>query len=616
MKFWLESLVLWYKNGRRRTVDFESNKVNVITGGSNTGKSAILQIFDYCFFASKSKIPESAINENVAWYGLKVHINDKTYTIARTSLIQGKTTDGYYFSASGEIPELPQPTHDEKTLRAIFETEFGIDRGVKIPFGGSSLKVGSKISLRYFLLFNSISEDIITSSSVFFDKQNDARYLEALPRIFDLAVGIETLENLVAKEEQERIKAEIRLLERKAARVTAGATDFNAERTAVIKRAKEYGILPESLSDVDAMPVLQQAINEPERAIPSTSVSIERSDVSSQIALNSQIVRNLRHLKSEYDEYKKQLESVEDSLKPIAFIRDNLNEVVQTSGFNLLLSMIEEDLREVRADIRKRIPIDTSVSDLIATYEGRISSDRKLLDSFPADSTYISERDKFVFLGEIKAKLELYGKDMAVGAVDSKDARLSDLEDKLKDLVIKDTSEERTLFLKLLEEVILEYMKIAADALVNYQGYLPVFDYTQKALNLRKPKTMFVENVGSSSTHMFLHLFLFLGLHEVIQIQKVPFVPPIIFIDQPSRPYWGDGETKKEKIDSSDEAKIRKAFEVLNAFIERSNANGTAPQLIVIEHVPESTWTGLPHIHLVEKFEEGVNALVRPEDLT
>jgi hypothetical protein len=615
MIFWLESLILWYKNGRRRTVDFERNKINVITGGSNTGKSAILQIFDYCLFASKSKIPESAINENVTWYGLKVHINDKIYTIARTSLVQGKATDGYYFSPVGEIPEQPQQTHEEKTLRAIFEAEFGIDRDVKIPFGGSSLKVGAKISLRYFLLFNTISEDIITSSSVFFDKQDEARYREALPRIFDLAVGIETLENLLAKEEQARISSELKLLERKATKVSAGKTDFEAERISVVKRAKEYGVLPEGLSDADAMLALQQVIDFPDQLLPNTSVSTVRSDLSSRIGLNSQILRNLRHLKKEYDEYRRNLDSVEDSLKPIEFIRENLNEVVQTSGFNALLSMIEDDMREVRLDIQKRVPIDTSVSDLIADYEDKIANDRIVLDSLPNDATYISDRDRLLFLGEIKAKLELYGKESASESIETKDSIIAELEGKLKDLVVKDTTEERTLFLKLLEEVILEYMKIASEALVNYQDYLPVFDYTQKTLNLRKPKTMFVENVGSSSTHMFLHLFLFLGLHEVIQIQKVPFIAPLIFIDQPSRPYWGDGITKKSEIDASDEGKIRRAFEVLDSFIERSNANGVEPQLIVIEHVPESTWAGLAHVHLVEEFADGVNALVRPEDL-
>ncbi len=53
MKFHIESLHLWLASGETRTLSFLPNKVNVITGASHTGKTAILDIFDYCFFASR-----------------------------------------------------------------------------------------------------------------------------------------------------------------------------------------------------------------------------------------------------------------------------------------------------------------------------------------------------------------------------------------------------------------------------------------------------------------------------------------------------------------------------------------------------------------------------------
>jgi hypothetical protein len=70
MKFYFEQVILWSHDGKKRELIFLPNKVNVITGDSKTGKSAILQIVDYCFFASHSKISESIINENVSWYGV------------------------------------------------------------------------------------------------------------------------------------------------------------------------------------------------------------------------------------------------------------------------------------------------------------------------------------------------------------------------------------------------------------------------------------------------------------------------------------------------------------------------------------------------------------------
>lgn len=82
-KFNILKLMLWSKNGKQRVLNFQVDKINVITGNSNTGKTAILDIIDYCFFASSKGISDSIINESIAWYGLVFEINDKTYTLAR-----------------------------------------------------------------------------------------------------------------------------------------------------------------------------------------------------------------------------------------------------------------------------------------------------------------------------------------------------------------------------------------------------------------------------------------------------------------------------------------------------------------------------------------------------
>ena len=38
MNFSIIKIVLWLKNGRVREIEFKPNKVNIITGGSHTGK--------------------------------------------------------------------------------------------------------------------------------------------------------------------------------------------------------------------------------------------------------------------------------------------------------------------------------------------------------------------------------------------------------------------------------------------------------------------------------------------------------------------------------------------------------------------------------------------------
>ena len=127
MKYNIEKIILWLKNGKKRELQFKPNKVNVITGDSNTGKTAILEIIDYCYFSSKSTISESMINENISWYGILININDKKYTIGRKALFEGNVSNEYYFSSIGEIPkEFPESNNTQENIKSLIETEFNI----------------------------------------------------------------------------------------------------------------------------------------------------------------------------------------------------------------------------------------------------------------------------------------------------------------------------------------------------------------------------------------------------------------------------------------------------------------------------------------------------------
>ena len=44
MNFYINRIILWLNNAEKRYIKFEKDKVNVITGNSKTGKTAILEL--------------------------------------------------------------------------------------------------------------------------------------------------------------------------------------------------------------------------------------------------------------------------------------------------------------------------------------------------------------------------------------------------------------------------------------------------------------------------------------------------------------------------------------------------------------------------------------------
>lgn len=609
MNFSIIKIVLWLKNGRVREIEFKPNKINIITGGSHTGKSAILEIIDYCFFSSKSRISESMINENVSWYGLNFLINDKSYTIARKSLIEGKVSDEYYFSSFGEIPKTVETNNSENAIKSIIETEFNIDRDAKFPsdYGSNYIKSGTKISLRYFLMFNTISGNIIENDEgIFFDKQNETRYKEALPRIFDLALGIETVENILKAEKKSELEKQLAQLVRKNKTITAKADDFNKEKVQILQQAKEYNVIKDSTNSADAIDELNDAIIGVQSSSASNS---EREKLESSFYALQRKIRNIKQFASEYEKYKKTIKNLSDSLKPIEFLQEKDSEIIKTSIFHELVNSFTKDLDVIRKSYSTNTPIDRQVKDNVKDLETKLNAIKEELDLLPKENkSFQNEKEKYFFLGQVKSKLEIFSSNSSNVKI-SYEAEIKQLEDQINQLIITNTEEKRDLTIKLTEEIIHDYIKESEEALANYSTYQPVFDYKNKTLLLRKPRTSYIENVGSSSNHMFLHLFFSLSMHEVIFQNNSPFVAPFLIIDQPSRPYYGTNGKRKTNDPESDDYKIKKAFELLDTFIATRNSNKGNFQMIVLEHIPKEDVLDLKNIHVVEEFFDG-NALI------
>jgi len=611
VNFGIDAIVLWSRKGETRSLEFDRNKVNVITGESQTGKSTILKVFDYCFLASNHDIPHDVINDNVSWYGIKFYINDKSFFLARRSPVGSVVSSDYYFSSLGDIPRTLTPNINQDDLRSILETEFSIDDRIRMPFGGKVIKAGSRVSFRYFFLFNTISDDIILNSKNFFDKQEIDRYREALPRVFDLALGIDDLENIVARERKEALLKEINKLERKNNSLVENQSSFASEIRDIAARAAEYGLTPELDKDVTAT-TLRELLDR-SNITPNYDASTKRrSDINSQLFSINRQIRKYSQFNEEYKSYKATIKQSKDSLKPLKILIERSSEIVKSEIFDELISSLQADLRVIDEAIRAKRPVESQLNGVIRQLEDKKKALLEELQVLPENPNSFNQlHDMWVFLGEARGKLSVYT------CMDEKRAEKPELPDlyrlegEYEAIQVKDVEAERAATINLIDEVATDLMKQVKTALENYATWYASFNYKEKKIQLRKPKSTLIENIGSSSNHMFLHLIHFLSLHEVAINKRSKFVPTFLIVDQPSRPYWGEEEdVDPENMIHSDRAKIRTAFEMLNDFIGTINKEYKQQfQIIMFEHVPSTMFDGLNNVNLLTPFRDG-NALI------
>lgn len=618
MKFFINKMILWLKTGEPREIELKNNMVNVITGNSKTGKTAVLEIIDYCFCGSDSNISYRHIGENVLWYGLNFCINGKDFTIARGERKNNSPSNDYYFSGIGEIPKLPIPSIGESDLKTILEQEFKISEKVAFSHGGKTVKGNSKISYRYFLMFNTLSGNIITHSDTYFDKQSVERYREALPRIFDLATGITTLENIVISDKIEALEKDLSKLEREKMQELQGQENKKAELMLLIKRAKEARII-NVMSDgyEEDLENLKEAITKGNLSL----VDFEDENLLEELKKERQNIiiriKKLKRFSKRYAAYKKYLSREESSLKPILYIKKYV-ENIENDEYKQFLNLLEKEYYQIREVIKTKMPFEIDVEDKVDKLESELQEIERKIDLCP-EINYIpiGDRARYMAIGEIKSDfLRLINEPETRSQIDEKislkEKELESLKDKYVSL-----EEKRLNMIEALNDYIQTYINISKEAFEEYGEYLSAFNYKKKTLEMRQNKASFTEKLTSSSDHLFMHMCLFLGMHEMILENEVPYVPSFLILDQPSRPYFNnkryDLTKSKEFINKKDDwNKVVQIFVLLNAFIDNIRKNEDEFQIVVLEHVSVDAWEDCEHVNLVEVFDGIENALIPP----
>jgi hypothetical protein len=81
----IKSIHLYSHDGQRRDLEFHVNGLNVITGRSSTGKSALSDIIEYCMGQSDCNVPEGVIRDKVAWFAALYQFPNEQVLIAKPS---------------------------------------------------------------------------------------------------------------------------------------------------------------------------------------------------------------------------------------------------------------------------------------------------------------------------------------------------------------------------------------------------------------------------------------------------------------------------------------------------------------------------------------------------
>lgn len=611
MKFILHEIKLWFqKEGfEPKSYEFLPNKINVITGDATTGKTSFWSIIDYCFLSGRIMIPNT-INNIVEWYGIRFTINQKEYSIIRKSPSKGAVASEVYFSEKG-FPIIPEFNIKIEKLKAILDEEFGITDSLRFPYGKDSENTSFNISYRHFLIFNALTESIIGERETFFDTTffGKEEYDAVLAHIFDLVIGVNDTKKIKAQERLNQIEKEIKNIKSQEKSNQNKIKKFTESVNQIILKCKENSLIEQDLqfeSSDEAIVFIEKVISETKKVAIDSKLFSEIDGLTKERTTLLARVSTIRRYKKEYDTYKQNLKKSADSLKPIEYLQKNLSDqLVYSHETQAFVESLSQSLQEIKNALPKKHIEPQKVEGDIKELETKIDTLTKRIELLnKAKDNYQKAGQQLFALGQIKNEIEQIYKLPGLKGIDTVKLNSLNTEKSRLEKVSSEKEELKHSLKRLLNESIQRNYNLLK-SLPAYKGSRTEFDTNEMVLKLYPAGVLFpLDNVGSKSNYMFMHLCLFLGLHEhILNVEQI-HVPQFLFIDQPSIPYYSGSE----EDGNDDKSKLLDAFSLLNSFISYIvNDKQNQFQIFMVEHASEEYWinNNLTNFHTVDEFING-----------
>jgi hypothetical protein len=329
------SIFLYSHAGELRPLVFKKGCLNVITGDSKTGKSAIIDIIDYCLGRGHCNVAEGVIRRSVAWFALEIYNGADALFIARRNPGPGTDTGGDIYVRRGAFEAAPsigqlQKNIVEAELITLLSRFIGIAENEHRPQIGTRLPLQATIRHALFLCFQ--KQDEIDNRDRLFHRQGEQFIPQAIKDTLPYFLGAVDEDHFLRQYELDTARDALRVLEQQSAQFKEQRNLDLGRIRRLVNDGKRVGIIRQDFEPVDtatALAVLETAGRTEllaDRSIPDFGDTIERLR-SEQLTLRqllsatSEDVRAARLIMSEQSAYTRESGEQRSRLSSIELFR-------------------------------------------------------------------------------------------------------------------------------------------------------------------------------------------------------------------------------------------------------------------------------------------------------
>lgn len=606
----IKDVVVYGRNGQRRVVPFRLGAVNIISGDSKTGKSALIDLIDYCLGSSECDIAHGIIRDTVSWFGLRLQFPTGQVFVARENPAIGMMSSTRAFIRQGKTVEIPaaapkEPNIEMGNVVATLTALTGISPNLHVPPDGQT-RAPLATSIRHGLFFCFQTQNEISSKTALFHRQDfftGMAMKDSMPYLF----GAVREDDLALRQKLDLAKRAARQLERELAEKERLVGEGLSRGLGLVSEARQSGLIvegnpPETLDELIRM--LQAAMARELQAPTApgydrvTELQRQASEIQASVSAHSEKIAAAKSFAHEAQGFTDEVEQQQVRLESVGIFDESAEGgscplcttklkipvpgAVEISGALEKLKLKLEGVQRERPKLREYINSLEKEREVLREKHRQKEAEIKgaLRQHTEAQKAVAQHIKRAQVVGRISLWLESATEGTRRPTDDLKkryEAALAKVQALEKQL---DPTDVQDRMASVLTQLSVQMSDWARSLNLEHSGAPIRLDLKKLTVVVDRDYPIPLSKLGSGENWVGYHLVTHLALHKFFVQAKRP-VPRFLVIDQPSQVYFPPDPKSARAKRSVDWEAVRRMFHLM---LEVTAKLAPDLQVIVTDH--------------------------------
>ncbi|MBN2751348.1 MAG: hypothetical protein JXQ84_01445, partial [Rhodospirillaceae bacterium] len=241
------SIHIYSHDGQRRDLRFKVDGLNVITGRSSTGKSALSEIIEYCMGRSSFNVPEGIIRDKVSWFAVIYQFEKEQVLIAKPTPPSGGASCSTAMLRRGtqlQVPEFKDlaVNTDDDGIVELLSRLLGIpENRTEVALEHSRDSYDANVKHTFYYLFQ--KQGLVANKDQLFYRQNEQFQPQAIRDTLPILLGVSSQDRYELESKLRLAQRDLRISNKKLEQARHAIDTSHEQAIGLYSEAKTVGVI-------------------------------------------------------------------------------------------------------------------------------------------------------------------------------------------------------------------------------------------------------------------------------------------------------------------------------------------------------------------------------------